>query len=113
MEIEQLPQIIKDFMSAANKPDPEAYVACFSEEALVVDEGQDWLGKAAIKQWSDKHHFEPNVTLEPRSFTQHGENIAVLCKIDGDYDKTGLPDPLLLTFHFKTQGGKIAKLTIK
>lgn len=36
MEPSLLPQVIQDFIAAANKPDPEAYVDCFSEDALVL-----------------------------------------------------------------------------
>jgi hypothetical protein len=32
--------------------------------------------------------------------------------VDGDYDKTGLPDPLVLTFYFSLDGGKISRLII-
>lgn len=67
MDINQLPQVITEFIAASNKPDPDAYVHCFADDALVVDEGQDRLGKPAIKKWSDEYHFCENVTLEPRT----------------------------------------------
>lgn len=37
----------------------------------------------------------------------------VTCKIDGDYDKTGLPDPLFLDFKFRLRGDKIVRLEIE
>jgi len=98
MEPSLLPQVIQDFIAAANKPDPEAYVDCFSEDALVLDEGKEWEGKAAIKKWSAAHHFGANITLELKQHKQHEEEIVVVFKVDGDFDKTGLPDPLYLDF---------------
>jgi len=32
--------------------------------------------------------------------------------VDGDYDKTGLPDPLPLTFYFSVRGDRIVQLII-
>jgi hypothetical protein len=34
--------------------------------------------------------------------------IVVTVKVDGTFDKRGLPDPLLLNHHFTLDGGKIA-----
>lgn len=112
LDTHHLPPVIAAFIAAANKPDPQAYVDCFAEHAVVVDEGQEWTGKPAIKQWSDQYHFGANVTLEPRAVKSNGDEIVVTCKVDGDYDKTGLPDPLLLGFHFQLQDEKIVRLHI-
>jgi hypothetical protein len=36
----------------------------------------------------------------------------VTANIDGNYDKRGLPDPLVLTFYFSAHGDRIAQLII-
>lgn len=51
MEPSALPQVIQDFIAASNKPDPDAYINCFSEDALIFDEGKVWAGKSAIRKW--------------------------------------------------------------
>lgn len=112
MEPSLLPQAIQDFIAAANQPDPEGYVDCFSEGALVFDEGKEWAGKAAIKKWSAEHHFSANITLELKQYNPHEEETVVVFKVDGDFDKTGLPDPLYLEFHFQIRKFKIKQLTI-
>jgi hypothetical protein len=38
--------------------------------------------------------------------------VAVAAKVDGNYDKTNLPDPLILSFYFTLSGDKIATLII-
>ncbi|MFM9331406.1 nuclear transport factor 2 family protein [Paenibacillus mesotrionivorans] len=113
MESILLPQVIQDFIAAANRPDPDAYVDCFSEDAIVLDEGKEWAGKAAIKKWSTEYHFGANVTLEPKQHKPNGEEAVVVFKIDGDFDKTGLPDPLLLDFSFHIHDFKIKRLAIQ
>jgi len=113
MEPSLLPQVIQDFIAAANQPDPEAYVDCFSEDALVFDEGKEWVGKGAITKWSAEHHFGANVTLELNKHKQHEEDIVVVFKVDGDFDITGLPDPPYLAFYFQVRSHKIKRLTIR
>ncbi|WP_054941001.1 nuclear transport factor 2 family protein [Paenibacillus ihuae] len=113
METGLLPKVIQDFLAAANKPDPDAYVNCFSEDAIVFDEGKEWAGKAAIKKWGAEHHFGANIALEPKQIKQHEEESIVVFKVDGDFDKTGLPDPLYLDFHFQIENYKIKQLTIR
>lgn len=87
-------------------------LANFSEDAIVEDEGKEYHGIPAIKEWSDGQHFTAQITLEPTKVMQNEDDIAVTAKVDGNFDKTGLPDPLLLDFHFCIRGDKIARLTI-
>ncbi|KQO18603.1 nuclear transport factor 2 family protein [Paenibacillus sp. Leaf72] len=112
MEILQIPTVIREYMDASNKPDPEAFINCFSEDAVVFDEGKKRIGKKEIKKWADQYHFGANVTLEPRSIQENKDEIVVTCKLEGTYDKTGLPDPLLLDYHFRIADVKIASLSI-
>ncbi|MGF7035365.1 uncharacterized protein (TIGR02246 family) [Paenibacillus mucilaginosus] len=113
MELNLLPQVIEEFIAASNKPDPEAYVDCFSEDAMVLDEGKEWVGKTAIKKWSDEHHFGANVTLDPQKYRQHEAETMVVFKVDGDFVKTGLPNPLYLDFYFHIRNHKINQLVIQ
>jgi uncharacterized protein (TIGR02246 family) len=108
----QMPGVIVDLINASNKPDPAAYIDCFAEDAVVLDEGQERRGKAAIKKWSDEYHFGAHVTMEARVVRRDNDEIIVTCKLDGDYDRTGLPDPLLLDYHFRIKNDKIIGLTI-
>ncbi|WP_226002241.1 nuclear transport factor 2 family protein [Paenibacillus sp. BJ-4] len=111
-DLNLLPQVVQDFIAATNKPDPDTYVDCFSQDALVLDEGKEWAGKAAIKQWSAEYHFGANITLEPIQDKQHEEEAVVVFKVNGDFDKTGLPDPLYLDFYFQIRNDKIKQLAI-
>ncbi|MGG6311860.1 nuclear transport factor 2 family protein [Paenibacillus macerans] len=112
MELEKLPPAIRNYVRASNKPDPAAFVKCFSDEAIVRDEGKTYVGKKEIKAWSDKYHFGANVTLEPVEAKEENGEVAVIFKVDGTFDKTGLPDPLLLTAHVAIEQDKIIRLHI-
>jgi hypothetical protein len=42
----------------------------------------------------------------------HYGNSIVTANVDGNYDKRGLPKPLVLAFYFSMQGGLIVQLII-
>ncbi len=50
-------------------------------------------------------------TLVSDAKAHHGDYI-VSAEVDGEYDKTGLPDPLVLTFYFSLETDKITRLII-
>ena len=50
--------------------------------------------------------------MDPVSARRHYGDEIVTFKLDGQYDKTGLPDPLLLTFYFSLHEAKICRLII-
>ena len=43
-----LPPVISGYLAASDRGDAVAVVRCFAEDAVVVDEGQQWWGTAAI-----------------------------------------------------------------
>jgi uncharacterized protein (TIGR02246 family) len=112
MNLDQIPPVISEFIAASNKPDPSEFVDCFSEDAVVLDERQKRHGKEAIKKWSEDYHFGANVTLEPKEIREDKDEVIVTFKLNGDYDKTGLPDPFLLDYHFHIKNNKIINLSI-
>ena len=46
-----LPPVISEYLAASDRGDAEAIVRCFAEDAVVVDEGQEWRGTAPIRRW--------------------------------------------------------------
>ena len=49
-----------------------------------------------------------NVTLDVIDVAERDGQTVVTVKVDGTFDKTGLPDPLLLNHNFTVEGDKIA-----
>lgn len=108
----KLPKPIETYFDATNQPDSTAFLSAFEEDAVVKDEGKEHRGIQAIKDWSDVQQFAAQIKLEPTNVVQNGDNTIVTAKVDGDFDRTGLPDPVLLDFHFTVRNDKIVKLTI-
>jgi hypothetical protein len=50
--------------------------------------------------------------MEVMRAIDHYGDVILNAKLDGTYDKTGLPDPLILTFYFTVREGKITMLII-
>jgi hypothetical protein len=107
----QLPKVIATYIEASNK-DVEAFLATFVEDALVNDAQREFWGAAAIRAWAEKELFGAKVTMDVVRIQVHYGDFIVTANLDGTFDKTGLPDPLLLTFYFTLKGDKIVKLII-
>ncbi len=107
-----LPAIIARHVAAYGGHDPEAFLATLASEALLNDNRREFLGHDAIRAWADKEIFGDNVSLTvERAYEQYG-NITLHARTDGDYDKTNLPDPLILSFYFTIAGERITQLII-
>ncbi len=107
-----LPPVVADHIAAYNTHNPDALMATFAADALLNDARREFLGLDAIRAWADKEIFGDNVTLVvERALEQHG-NIVLHARADGDFDKTTLPDPLVLTYYFSIWDGKITQLII-
>src|SRR5438105_8862246 len=105
-----IPQPIEIYIHAINDHDSQAFLACFSNDAVVNDVGREFRGIAAIKEWSDREIFAVEVTFEVINVAERDGQIIVTGKVDGTFDKTGLPDPLLISHYFTLDGEKIVRL---
>lgn len=106
----QLPKPVEAHFQATNADDPVTFLSAFSDNAVVMDAGKEYQGKAAIKEWSDRDYFGDHLRLEITNAVKDAKEIVVTAKADGDYDKTGLPDPLFLDFHFTVEGEQVIRL---
>ncbi len=58
-----LPAVISDYLAASNHADTDAIVACFTPDALVIDEDRRWRGTEAIRRWREGCTFLTGVNL--------------------------------------------------
>lgn len=98
------------YLGATNRHDPAAFLACFTADAVVDDVGRVSRGTDAIQSWSEREVFAPNVQLEVISASVHGDGAVVTTRVEGDFDRTGLPDPVVVEHHIALVGDKIARL---
>jgi hypothetical protein len=104
----KLPQIVKQFLEAANQWDATLATACFTPKALVRDEDRDYEGRKAIHGWvaetSRRYHpaFIPLQTFVSDDVVTG--QIAVSGKFPGS--------PVTLDYEFRVHHGMISALTI-
>jgi ketosteroid isomerase-like protein len=109
---QSLPRLIADHVAAHNDHDPDALMATFAPDALLNDAKREFSGRAAIRAWADKEIFGDNVTLAvERAYENYGD-IVLRCRVDGDFDKSKLPDPVILTYYFSIRSDRITQLII-
>lgn len=107
-----LPAAVTEYIEASNTFDGDRLIAAFAADAFVNDARREFWGAEAIKAWSDRELIGDKVTMDVTDVTeQHGMTV-VNAKMDGEYDKTNLPDPLILTHYFTVHDGKIVTLFI-
>ena len=85
----------------------------FALNAVVKDVGREIRGIAAIKSSANKEIFAVNVTLDVIEVAEGAGRTIVTVKIDGTFDRTGLPDPLLMDHCFTIAADKISVSTCR
>jgi hypothetical protein len=107
-----LDAVVAEHIAAVNSFDLDAIMATFADDALVNDAAREFWGKDRIRSWVAREMTGDHVTLQPVEVVEHAGMYAVRCRFDGDYDKTGLPDPLIMTCYFRVRQGKIVTLFV-
>jgi hypothetical protein len=107
-----LPPPVAAFVEATNSFDLEKLVVNFADDALVNDQLRDYWGKAAIMGWAERDIIGERLTIAITEVVKHYDNVIVTADIDGNFDRRGLPDPLVLAFYFTLHSDLIIQLII-
>ena len=105
--------IAQAYVRSINSRDPATFNALFAADAIVDDVGREFRGPEAIKAWSDREIFDASVTLEILEEADRDGEIILTTKVDGNFDRTGLPDPVVIDHNIRPEGGKIVRLTCR
>ncbi|MER6357441.1 nuclear transport factor 2 family protein [Streptomyces sp. NPDC001634] len=107
-----LPDVVAAYIEAVNAFDVDAILATFADDAVVNDASREFADPASIRAWLDREIVGDKVTMEVTEFARHGNLMVVRARYDGEYDKTNLPDELVLTNYLTVADGKITSLVI-
>lgn len=107
-----LPDAILAFIRAMNTCSLDALLDTFADDALVNDQLRDYWGKPAIAEWAAREIIADRIAMTVIKVVAHYGTIIINANIDGDFDKRGLPDPLVLAFYFSAHDDKIVQLII-
>lgn len=111
-----LPAVITAHIDAVNAFDTDAVVATFAPGALLNDNGREFWGSAEIRTLVASEIVGPHVTMDVTDArpidTAHQDLWVVRARYDGEFDKTNLPDPLILTNYFMVHADRVVALII-
>src|SRR5882762_1645318 len=93
---------------AADRGDGEAVSQCFTDNAVVKDEGHTHKGRAAIKKWKTDASTKYDYTSEPFACEQKDGKTVVTSHLVGSFPGS----PVDLRYFFKLEEDKIASLEI-
>ena len=91
-----------------DKEGREAVSQCFTENAVVKDEGNIYHGRAGIKKWKADASAKSQYTIEPLAWELKDGKFVVTCRLTGNFPGS----PVNLLFFFVLEGDKIASLEI-
>ena len=112
MHATELTGVIADHIAAVNALDTDAIMATFADDAYVNDTRREFAGASEIRRWVDKEMVGDKVQIEVREVLDHYGDTIVRGSYTGDFDKTGLPDELVLSNYFSVRDGKIVSLVV-
>ena len=104
----ELPKVIAAYFSADKTGNAQAISDCFTEDATVVDEGNSYTGRDAIRQWMANASTQYTYTVEPFDIAQDGARTVVTNHLVGNFPGS----PVDLRYFFVLRGKKIAELEI-
>lgn len=101
-----LPKVITDLVKAQDNFDSIAYANCFTENAIVFDEGKTHKGKKEIKDWIEKANEEYQATMKPLEYLETEQTLKA--KVSGTFPGS----PLVLTYRYEFKDELIQTLEI-
>lgn len=103
-----LPDAIAAYFAADRKGDAAAIARQFKPDAIVVDEGNRYVGRDAIRQWIANASTQYSYTVEPFAVARHAERTVVTGRLVGNFPGS----PIDLRYCFDLDGEAIARLEI-
>lgn len=103
-----LPKVITDLVKAQNNSDSVAYANCFTETAIVFDEGKTHKGKAEIQHWIAEANEKYKTVMKPIGFEDRGKTNILTAEISGTFPGS----PALLKYYLEIMDGLIQSLKI-
>jgi ketosteroid isomerase-like protein len=104
----ELPEIIQTYVDSSNRHDAESVLSCFSDDAVVHDEGETLHGKKAIEEWIKKTIEKYKFHFDPIAIKHEPAEMIVAVEVSGTFDGS----PIRLDYHFTIDSNKIVALAI-
>lgn len=104
--MKNLPKVIEDLVKAQDNFDSNAYANCFTETAVVFDEGKTHNGRKEIEKWINKANAAYQATMKPLNYSETEQILEA--EISGNFPGS----PLVLNYQFEIMNQQIQSLKI-
>jgi hypothetical protein len=101
-----LPKVVTELIKAQNNFDCTAYANCFSETAVVYDEGKTHKGRKEIENWIEKANKAYQATMKPLEYSEIEHTLKT--EVSGTFPGS----PITMTYHYEFENGSIQSLKI-
>jgi hypothetical protein len=108
----ELTGVVAEHIAAVNAQDTDAIMATFAPDAYVNDARREFVGTEAVRRWVEKEMVGDKVRIDVRDVLDHHGDTVVRGAYDGKFDKTNLPEEIVLSNYFSVRDGKIVSLVV-
>ncbi len=104
----EIPQVVERFIETQHIYDSKAFAECFTESAIVHDEGKTHNGKEEIEQWIAHAMEAYRSQLKPLQYEESASKGVLTAEVSGTFPGS----PIVLKFNFGLKGGLIESLNV-
>jgi hypothetical protein len=104
----ELPQLVARFVETQNSQNSKAYTECFTESAIVHDEGKTHTGKEEIRRWIEEANEKYQSVMMPLKYEETDSNGTLTAEVSGTFPRS----PIVLKFHLGLKDGLINSLKV-
>jgi len=101
-----LPKVVEELVKTQNNFDSVAYANCFTETAVVFDEGETHKGRKEIENWIEKANKKYQATMKPLEYSETEHTLKT--EVSGAFPGS----PVTMTFYYEFEDGLIQTLKI-
>ena len=108
----ELTGVTAEYVAAVNAHDIDRIMATFDADAYVNDNHREIWGPDRVRKFFTREFIGDHVTMDVTEVVDHHGDIIVRARFDGTYDKTNLPDELIMSTYLSLRDEKIVSLTV-
>lgn len=101
-----LPNVVAELIKTQNSFDSTAYANCFTETAVVFDEGKIHHGRTEIKNWIEEANKKYQAVMKPIEYSETEHTLKT--EVSGTFPGS----PIIMTYHYEFADGLIQSLKI-
>ena len=104
-----VPKTVAAYLAAETAKDADALSRCFAEHGTVHDEGRDYCGRDAIRQWKQEADEKYRYVLHPLDAQMQDDTVILRARLIGEFPGS----PVELDHVFKLSSNEITFLEIR